>query len=917
MNASCELFIYQNCKILKNKNFKVDNISDYLSTLETLNKTDAQTNLPIAIQGQFMKHQLKLAYIIELKQTTLENVSVSGQDLLDYHEDYNYNYLCAINKDTNNTNVLTFRKVYYFITGKKWVGENSIQLELEMDVINTLIDNYGGGENYLELSPKTTILRQHKDRFERRSTSTISAKIDFYSENIFPMLFKTKESTMRDIGYNEATMLDDDLSWYLIYKAQSTNENSPIDIFVCSDEQKVVSGNPGGYSGERDPVADLSGMNAWYIYGGDRDGTNYNTGASISFTARDGQHTLTLTSSQCVIIEKRYIYLYSVGSTGSTEVAIYRAPAFKRFRKVIFNGVYVVRKSTYHADNQLTTLTPTIISGFSVDSSFPTGQQDQTIGAISEIDRTDPTLLKIIKLPYCPINLIQSGGDLGFITLPANWGVKQGTGSFPTLIHYTHPNLTEAFRKEVELHGSNASLPNPYFNIFTGPTNNQLAVLNSTRDDNWETKLKHSDYFQRKFVYDSFAYIFRAEYMNYQASSVGTWMVVFYTTATMNSKMYFRFYDEGFVADISAITLKTDIQDYSGILYIARNNELPIFNSAFLNYIRTGYNYDVKTKNRQLASNIVGGVLSTAGAVVSAVAGGPVGVAGAVALGIGATTKFYNAISQTAQAEQNIQKQLKSSEMQGLSVIGGDDVDLMSEFTDGNKAKLVQYEVSEKMKKCLADLFYYCGYIGNFQGVPDVSSRVWFNFVQADVVYNYEQNFTQELVDELTKKYNEGITYLHCVDIYVIEQDDYVSHWNFEQDKENWEKSILPKYKAVANTESTDYKSERVVRRNIDLGISTVSTITSTNKQITIRMRDPQFNLIKEVKNVIRFGFRNGVMFYQTEDIDHWTYAESISFEDYADVHYFWTIQASSYTSIMNLQNIYDNTPTHIELDED
>ena len=890
MNAYCELFIYQNCKILKNKNFKVDNISDYLSTLETLNKTDAQTNLPVAIQGQFMKHQLKLVYNIELKQTTLENVPVCGQDLLDYHEDYNYNYLCAINKDTNGNNVMAFRKVYYFITGKKWVGENSIQLELEMDVINSLIDNYGGSEEHLELSDKTMILRQHKDRWGKMSSEYTAddyyPKIDFYSENILPLLYKTKEVSLfdkiRDASGTYPDVYDED-SYYLVFRAQSTNENSPIDVLMCSDTQMVVSYGATGYSGDVSLSSILDrGYDTFIIYGNDSFNGHNNVGASITFdfTNEDGETesiTLTINStSEAIYWNDKIIAKGTLGTTSFTYSVRYRYRNLgnKHFKSAFINHIYCAKelyKGSTNVDTfeqylgQDTLTNATILTDLQVSGTF-------VLSSISEIDRTDPLLLKIIKLPYRYASFrINTTTDI-IERLPLGWAVKE-ISSVGTFLSYIDKDLTKCFSCSLTLESkdmTNVLSPLKYKNITYLPT--------TLKSDEFETKLLHSDFYLGRYIYDSYTYDLHYENYKFDGEISRDWPrnVRFYVSATMNSKFMFRFNyldfaggEEPFSADGYGNVI--DFQNYTNVLYVARNNELPLFNSAYLNYIRTGYNYDVKTKNRQLASNIVGGVLSTAGAIVSAVGGGPLGMAGAVALGIGATQKFTSAIFQNAQAEQNIAQKLKTNEMQGLSVLGSDDVDLMSEYTNGNKLKFAIFEVSSKMRKCLFDLFYYCGYIANYRGIPETSSRIWFNFVQADAIFSNEQNFSQELVEELRKKYLDGITYLHKVSVPTTSGS--VISWDFEQRYENYEIFMKHQYTIVDGIgEESVFTKPLSPAQNPEYG-----ELISPNREMILRFRTPQGDLISEIRNIakvewdvhqvvqrLRFLGENSTILYQT-----------------------------------------------------
>ena len=40
--------------------------------------------------------------------------------------------------------------------------------------------------------------------------------------------------------------------------------------------------------------------------------------------------------------------------------------------------------------------------------------------------------------------------------------------------------------------------------------------------------------------------------------------------------------------------------DYEDYLLVSRNNEETIFSNDYLNYIRTGYNYDKKARDREI-----------------------------------------------------------------------------------------------------------------------------------------------------------------------------------------------------------------------------------------------------------------------------------------------------------------------------
>ena len=304
----------------------------------------------------------------------------------------------------------------------------------------------------------------------------------------------------------------------------------------------------------------------------------------------------------------------------------------------------------------------------------------------------------------------------------------------------------------------------------------------------YETKLLHSDYYQQKLCYDNFYYIFRGELMKpTQASALYINMI---TSTAMSSKFLFEI-------PSAFASMKTDVSDYSGFIAVIRNNELPIYNEAYLNYIRQGYNFDLKTRNRQLATSIATTSLQAVGAVAGIVGGvlasgvsaGASAVAG-VSLGISTLASIVRTISSTAQADQNISEKLRQAELQGANVSGADDIDLLGYYTGGNKLKLIEYTLSPKMKKAMFDLFYYCGYIAGYQDVPDKTSRKVFNFVQCDPVFVNVENYPKELVEELSNRCREGITFLHH---YTLKNNNNVDvrGWDFAQEYENWETSIV------------------------------------------------------------------------------------------------------------------------------
>ena len=742
------IVLYKNSKILPWKNFKIDDIADYLATLDKYTFDNAQ----------YIKHGLNVVYKLNLSQQYLD-MGAYG-DLVKY-------YYMSCNNDPYPVANPFGKLVYYFITDKKWISQNCIELTLKLDVINTFAGSY-------TLSPKTTIIRQHKNRWRNGTSPELKFPIvDLYTEGITPTLYKKSEDTLYAVytgGYLDET------TWFLIYRSQSQGDDAKVDVLMCADEPLTFTSSTYGYTGWRNIREDFRTIYAGIIYGSDTNSGHNNIGAKVQMTDNhDEEHSITFSSSTCVIYSYDYVAVGYVDGAGFHEENRYHYKQGKKYQKIYLQNVAIV-KAMKISQIRYSDLVPTYIENISqrlaVDYSGTTGTYN--IGTIAQIDRSDPLLLKIIKLPYCPIQLDLS--EESYSILPDNWTIDDQITNYPPLLRYIPNNTTTCFENEIYVNKYGLTLESP-LDVFMQRSISAFGKI-VAKNKQYETKLLHSDYYRQKFVYDSFSYDFIGEFI-VDIDGPFEFQLKMLTSSAMSSRFMFSF--QQYIDHINV-----DMQDYSGLCQIIRNNEVPLYNSAYLNYIRSGYNYDLKTKNRQLTSNIISGVVQSAGAVVSAVAGGPIGVAGAVGLGISAFAKFSSTIFNTIQAEENIAQKLKSAELQGVSVNGADDVDLLTYYTNGTKPKLIRYYVSEKMEKLLFDLFYYCGYIAGFQGVPDTTSRKVFNYVQADILFDTIPNISNELANEIISKYKEGITFIHHYTLYDNNLQQ-VRGWDLDQQYENWE----------------------------------------------------------------------------------------------------------------------------------
>ena len=800
-----KLTLYKSCKIREEKLFIVDDISSYLSTLSKETITGFQ----------YQRQGMSLRVKINKSQTNLDFIA---------NNDFNY---ASIQNDSQKV-------CYYFIKSKKQLADSTIELELSMDTINTFRPTTD-----FEISAKTKVNREHKDRvsivgksikvriifhdplfigtiaegdtivlssdhdsnilsgkvleidtdratididnptseedylsyistnfnpyelykdgsnyirfdylyendFVFTTSLTYERKIDINSEGLTPLLY----------GKNKGVLQGDNQSWYLIYKG-----SNPLACYLCADN----SFNATLQASNKEIVpADLS-TGTYYFILPDRNGNAhaaYDIGVNMSTAEGKDVSAMILHSGMgdMTYNEQFVTYYYKDGSDikvgryyyidlGSGFFYVATLTLYTTNKIIIESGPDVIKGNTL---GTLTNNTATIRSGPSYDIALSTHVVD--VYDITTLNRTDADIAKIIKLPYRPCDDNFSGWD------------------YDSSMHMLlYKNLDRPLENDI------ATSYNPLESLqFT----EAIPSLSTNRDKKWESKLYHSDYYQPKFVYDSFTFIFSLERQK-EFVSLADFLITFTATGTINSRFLFTF--ASYNVDGYAL------EDYSNILPVARNNELPIYNSDYINYIKMGFNYDVKTKQRQEAGQWIGTALSLVGSIASfassSVTGG-FGIAGGISLATATLGQLVNAVNSTAQAEANQAQKLYQLRQQKESVMGSDDIDLMTKYT-GNKAKWMLYEVSERMKSVLYDLFFYTGYLDGTSKIPNVSTRKWFNFLSCDLVINEDNNLNDDIMNDIKAKYGIGVTFMHCNTINAVKT------WDWAQEKENWEITLF------------------------------------------------------------------------------------------------------------------------------
>ena len=812
MNST--IILYYNSLIEKDKNFILDhwvsnsqrNPDAILLYLNTLEKD--------TIDGfQYVKQALSVTIKVDMSQTSLNMGSGDGV------KDLNY-----VSIQNGNEKIY-----YYFVISKNWKSANTIELVLSMDTLNTFMYD----ADY-EISPKTLIKRMHRDRFTiltgyfyetiectsnvpvdkyytsidfqnapiKSMTYTISPQpyssasissttidgvryihlhfvpqsngartiyisyqvnallsiIDLKSEEINAPVYKSYE---RDLFEQKGTS---QIDWSLYYKTADNHEGTPIDCFLIPSE--LITFNYQQASGEFNNNNVPEGKYLIFF-------KDYND-EILTFNVNDSNYEITEWYSLATGTTLRGLAIFNDSGTIKVYVMV-----TGDWNKTGSWNLVATNPTTLKVNNS-----PQYVYSYEV-ASLPTAnsiwnnllykkiyaQHSTNMGALVEttlygnntIDKTLSTNIKIINIPYSPTSYEVDANNI--FTFDPCWTYNSGDGKLKLT------DFTKRFVNEVETDVQNLT------GEFVKNLYHHINLWEDAYRGLSDPKLLHSDFHRPKFVYDSFTKIFPLEQIDYSHSSKDVhFKFDFIMSRNIVSKFLFKF---------NQFTYNYAREDYENIVAVSRNNEEVLYNSQYLDYIRTGYNYDLKAKERTEVATGVGIGLSALGLVASigigAVTGNPIAIGSAVGSGISLVSQLVGYAKTTAQNEENIQKKLQESQMQAISVLNADDYDLLYAYSQ-NKAKMCVYSVSNQMMNVLDDLFYYCGYVVNEQGKPNIHTRRSFNFVQASLVVNHTNNLTMEIQEDIQEKFDQGVTFLHYS----------FNKFDFNQDRENIELAILP-----------------------------------------------------------------------------------------------------------------------------
>lgn len=722
-------------------------LSLHLDVINTFRTHYESAILPSSVIHRQHMDRFAFASFEWSEENTLTNIQVGQTGT------WAYTTLSTNNREVTYTDSSLIGKTISFDSA---TNVHSLVREAYFKEFDSATGKFTARWNYVEdpVPPEIPLIT-FKYREKVASSDMLRPLVSYTSEGINPVLFKTREDEIAQVGGQ---------SWNLIYRNDDNidetafNETNPVTAWLCGDKPVKVSHSTGGNvllpadfasgwtmvrasDNPRLQYQIKRGTQSWNL-------PIYDEGAGYQFFAVFYRNGTTLTC-----------YAYSLGRgeepldwgwLNYTEYANIDSVEFINPPDNINVYESSARPTSYKvaSNAQITT-------GASTEA---------TLKGIDQIDRKDAKLIKIIKLPFPPTEITFLGETYDFGT---TW--EYDTGDEILKASSDDLKFDYLFRSDVE---SPLNKLEPF-------TDDDFNVSSLRHLD--DPKLLNSAFYRPKFVYDSFTFEFDLELVDAEK-----WIEEgdpyldfrFVTSTTFNSKFAFIFPD---------YFLKYSLQDYDNVLPVGRNNELPIFSSQYVTYLRTAYRYDLKELSRKRF---------TAGLqAVGSVAGGAIGIASSVATGrpFGAVASFggmlagaTNAVLSAVRAEDSLKSKMESMENQAVNISGSDDIDILTAYS-GNKCKVVYYEVSPLMKTALNNLFHYCGYSVETSGIPDETSRIWFNFVQADIDLDIEFSNTEArfvpsyAIPEIKARYASGLTILH----------DRGAVWNPQQDKENYERSLF------------------------------------------------------------------------------------------------------------------------------
>ena len=688
-------------------------------------------------------------------------------------EDYDYAIVQA-DGGTGRVN-----KLPYFIEKIDRVSDQVVRVRLLFDELNFMsaIGSADGIASFL--SDRTRVTREHKDRFAKSKTGkSYLPIIDRFPEGISGNFRRTSKEV---IELSENVKTGKGFDWTAFYFSDGTDVSSPISSFLVADEalfQKTLKA-------AKDTLAYADIPENVSLYFALPEASDKTVEGYISTGGASPSRTITLGEEAdidgrpCVVMAAR---IWTGRKDGATFLYSY-------FYKEWYdkNGLFVKEEQVSVAlDRMVKIVAPRCARVFSGASAWPTSmaailrlptlsaffKKDvddlERIVAESDIDRTALGLKKAICLPYRPFDRDASG------YLPEGCFVVAGK----ILLARDDLESTNEFTPK----GRDLYLPSMTAKP-TEATDGKATALQL------EPKVFSSEFRFSKLVYDSFSIVLKGEdsYFNANLSEIGNDKIVFkfFASPSMVSEFDFSIFSYPGYSASEFILSPVWTEDYPLHLIINRNNETPVFTSAYLDYLRTGYNYDLKSQAVQLGMQGLGIAISAINAgvgIAATFATGGLAAPYAVSAATGFASSIANIGKTAAENQRGNAQRLKELQAQGASVAGNSDFAVSKRYTK-NRVSLETYSVEPRLINSARSFFYLKGYATDEIKAPNCHSRAHFDFIECEPVFQPEalSLFPKWMLELIADDLRQGVTVMHPVN----------GDYDIAQTSSNYELSVL------------------------------------------------------------------------------------------------------------------------------
>ena len=505
-----------------NLNYIIEDIDAYLST-----KSNTATTTVRYIEP-------KLQQTIVLKR---------AQSVLSTGLEYNYA------KVTTETDSGATSTQYYFVQSLEWGSRKSVRVNLLLDTLNTLSSSYI--EKYCD--SKTTIIREHQNRWIKKDNGDIVAKVDPYDEGLSGSIAKEVQSAYMLLNTNK--------QYWVQISANATSPNvtdtHPYRSLIAFETKELW--DAGGTASSQ--TYKVGGGNLIHNF---LEGTlSYKIGSSIAEVLTIGQST---TTKDDLVGTLRLV------KVGPTEVM-----------KVYCTGdsfpysVLKVEKATYNIQCEMSNVRRDYIEPFSSGAFENLTNLDRVpfldynnvlvgtyaahyVNGIDDLDRTQSYLMQINTIPT--FNTYQAKFIEGYnmLQLPSNTSEWKIVGESTDPSDYTLEIL---------------------------PLYQKTAPSLSDKDDYLnESKLQHHS------ITDST--------INYQGNVL---LAIDWSRASgnmvVNQWLSLDDTNTGVMKIRTTLTNYKTYSPYEMTAYVDNKYNVPLFTNQWTEYVRNGYNYDAAERSRQ------------------------------------------------------------------------------------------------------------------------------------------------------------------------------------------------------------------------------------------------------------------------------------------------------------------------------